>query len=197
MRGSVRRQGGHGKGVSRAFRVIAGDQGRMDIDISPVLKIRMNRHGRHGTNAENGLEQAGAGTEIGDLPQEFHRMPLRLQGVILRAVSFQHNGGSLNLRRSGILVAGHHLAGDRHGAAHPKGLRFLKASQRIVIHHLRIAKTGPVKEINETDILLLPVVPDPALQRNFLPLQLLQPFLQFPGGHRIHPVNPPQILPGP
>ena len=179
-------QGRHREGVPGALRVIARDQGRMHVDISPVLKIGVNGHGRHAADAEHRLEQAGPGPEIGDLPQELQGMLLGLQGIILGAVALQRDLRRLNLRRFGIPVAGHHLSPHPHGAADPEGLDGFKIRHRAVVNHLGIPETGAVIEIDKAHVLLLPMVADPALQGHLLPLQLLQPLLQLPGGHDVH-----------
>ena len=143
----------------------------MHIHISPVLEIRMNGHGGHAADAEYRLEQARPRTQVGDLPKEFHGVPLRLQRIVFRAVPFQHDGFSLDFRGFRILVAGNDLAGHGDGTADVQCLDIVKPGYVIVIHHLRIAETGSVEEIDEPHILLFPMIPDPSLQRNALSLQ--------------------------
>ena len=186
LSGLLLRQGRNGEGVAGALRVIAGNQGRMDVNIAPVLEIGVDGHSRHGTYAENSLEQTGPRAEIGDLPQEFHRVTLGLERIILGAVTLQNNGGGLNLRGFRILVAGDDLTGHGDSATYPQRLGGFETFQIVVIHHLGIAKAGSVEKVDEAHVLLLPVIADPTLQGHFLSLQLRQSFFQFPGGDDVH-----------
>ena len=184
-------QGRHGEGVPGALRIIGGDQGRMDVHISPVLEIGVDRHGRHAADAEHRLEQPRSRPQVGDLPQEFEGVLLGLQRIILRAVPFQLDSQRLDLRRLRIPVAGHHLPGHAHGAADVEALDLLEIRDIVIVDHLGILKAGSVEKVDEPHVLLLPVVADPSLQGNLLPLQLRQPLLQLPGGDDVHGQSPP------
>ena len=109
-----------------------------------------------------------------------------MQGIILRAVAFQHNGLGLHLGGGGILVAGHNntLYGD--GRAYMQGADFVKILNGAVIDHLRILEARAIVKIDKAHVLLLAVVADPALQANLLTLKFRKALLQRAGGDNLH-----------
>ena len=82
---------GHGERVARAFRVVRGDQRRVHIHIAAALEVVMHRLRRNGADAEHGLKQTRARTQIGDVAQKFQRVALRLKRIVLRAVTQKQN----------------------------------------------------------------------------------------------------------
>ena len=80
----------------------------------------MHRLRRNGADAEHGLKQTRARTQIGDVAQEFQRVALRLKRIVLRAVAFQNNFLRLHFQRA--VAARHQLARRAHSRAVADGL---------------------------------------------------------------------------
>ena len=184
-------KGGHGEGVARALGVVAGDQGRVDVQVAAILEVGVDGHGSHAAHAEHSLEQAGTGAQIADLAQELDGVALGLQGVILGAVALQDDLGGLHLGGGGILIGRNHGALHGDGRAHAQGLDLLKARDVVIINDLRVLEAQAIEEVDEAHVLLLAVVADPAAQGDGLTLQLAQAILEFKGGNDAHGNIPP------
>ena len=109
----------------------------------------MNGRGRCAADAEYGLEQARARPEIGDLPQEFNRVPLGLQRVVLRAVALQRNALRMQLQPSARRPAQHAAGADRRARAQILYLR--KAGRVLVVDDLDSLHRRTVEKVHESE----------------------------------------------
>ena len=113
-------------------------------------------------------------------------MALGLKRIILRAVTLQGNHACLDLRRGRIFIRRHNLSLYGDGRADMQLRNACEICDGFVIDHLRILETGSVIKINETDILLLAVIADPALHADFLTEQLGKMLLKIASGNDLH-----------
>ena len=142
----------------------------MHIDIAAVLEVIVNRLRRNRANAENRLEQARARTQIRDIAQEFKRVTLGLERIILSAVALKDDFRRLHFKRT--VASGDELAGRANGGTVANRLHGGKVLHLIVVDNLHRGKHRSVKELDEADALLLAVVANPALHRHTLTFQL-------------------------
>ena len=157
---------GDGEGVARPLGVVGGDQRRVDIDVAAGLEVVVDGLRGDGADAEDGLEQARARAQVRDVAQELEGMALGLQRIILRAVAHQREGLRLHLRHA--VSALNEPAGRLDGRAVSQRLHAGKVLHLLVIDDLHRGKRGAVEKLDESDILLLAMVADPALHRHSL-----------------------------
>ena len=129
----------------------------------------MHRLRRNGADAEHGLKQTRARTQIGDVAQKFQRMALRLKRIVLRAVAFQNNFLRLHFQRA--VAARHQLARRAHSRAVADGLHRGEILHLVVVDDLHRREHRAIEKLDEADAFLLAVVAHPAFHRHNLTFQ--------------------------
>ena len=91
-------EGGHLEHFARPLRIGAGNQRRVQIYKAVVVEILVDGKGHGMAQPHHTAEIVGAETQMGDFTQEFHAVPLFLQGIFFRIGNTQHrNFSGLNL----------------------------------------------------------------------------------------------------
>ena len=163
----VQVQGSHLEHLTRALTVGGGDDGRVDIDKAPVLEEAVDGVGSHGAHPERGGEQVGAGPQMLDGAQVFHRMPLFLEGILRRGGALHRDGVRLDLQRLlGLGRQGDHARHDQ-GRAHILAGDLLIIGQLLRLHDdLKVFEAGAVVELDKPKGLHVPDGTGPAADRD-------------------------------
>ena len=146
----------------------------------------MNGHACDAADAENRLKQARTRAQIRDFAQVLHAVALRLKRVILRAVAFEVDSNRLHFGRRRIFVGRHDLARHGNRRADMQGLNRRVVFDGIIVDHLRVLEAGAIEKVDETHVLLLAVIANPALQHHRLSLQFIQALFQFARRQYVH-----------
>ena len=158
----------------------------MDIDEVPLLEELMDGHGGQAPDTEHCLEGVGAGAKMGNGAQEFHAVPLGLQGIISGGGALYGDGLRLNLK--GLLGLGgeHQLALHDQGSADVNFGNFLEIRKGIVIDNLDRIEVSTVIQDDKAKLLASPAVSYPTAYFNFLTGVFFGVAEQFSHGNQFH-----------
>ena len=164
---------GHLEHTARALAVAARDDGGMHIDKPAVVEKFMNGKRRFAADPEHRGKEIGAGAEMRNDAQKFHRVPLFLQGIIGRGFSLYVDFFRFDLVRLLIFRRGDHFSRHDERSAHVLPRDFVVVGKHGPFKHdLRVFEATAVVEFDKSERLGIADSSCPACHRHALPVKL-------------------------
>ena len=150
--GGVPGQGGDAEHLTCALAVGAGDDGGMDVAVAVLVEVLVDGLSQLIADGEDGLEVAGADTEMGDGAQVLQGVTLLLEGVVGGALT-QHGQG-LYVHLDAVAVGSHDGTRCGEGRAHGHGVAVDALVHLLLVDdQLEAAEAGAVVDLQEGDVL--------------------------------------------
>ena len=138
----------------RAFGVRGGDDRRVDPEKAVLVEEPMDRLRQRVAHARCRSNHVGARPQMRHVAQEFQRMRLRLDRIVVRVLDPPHHAHRARLHLEGLPFGGrrHDAAGGLHRAAGGEPLHFARiVRQRVRRHHLHRMEARAIREVDERD----------------------------------------------